>query len=84
MSNYFANLPEEQRVQLAAGAQRYGIGPIHDLESALELLARQRLEIETLDAHAAWLKRAKAAVERTGREWNRANFQRYCALREHE
>lgn len=90
-ADYFAELPAEDRAALAEIATRFlplipGADPDGPLtrETMLTVLVWQRLEIEVMDAHGAWLERVKAAIERSGREYNRATFLRYCALREHE
>jgi hypothetical protein len=91
-ANYFAELPPEDRDALAEAASRYlplipgadPLKPIADKETFWQLIQWQRLDAEVLEAHNAWLTKAKATVERSGREWNRDTFLRYCQLRECE
>jgi hypothetical protein len=92
--DFFAGLPPDDAMQakLAKIARKYlplipgadPEAPIPDRETVLELMEWQQLEIEVLEANNAWLRKTKAAVERTGREWNRENFLRHCELRECE
>jgi hypothetical protein len=81
MTSYFDELPKAEREKLDALAWKYlRLSTIPDLETAIEVLAWQSLEIEVQDAHTAWLERTKAAVERSGREWTRENFLRFTRL----
>jgi hypothetical protein len=84
-ANYFAELPPEAQHKLAEIAWKYlRLPSIPDAATALEVMALQQLENEVLEAHNAWLRKAKDTVERSGREWNRETFLRYCQLRECE
>jgi hypothetical protein len=84
-ANYFAELPPADQRKLAEIAWKYlRLTSIPDAATALEVMALQQLESEVLEAHNAWLRKAKATVERSGREWNRETFLRYCQLRECE
>lgn len=84
-ADYWAELPDDTRVVLSEIAWRYlRLETVPDYETAVHLLALQRLDTEVMEAHNRWLERAKAKVERSGREWNRENFLRYVRLREHE
>lgn len=74
-ADYWDGLPDELRAKLSEIAWRYlRLRVVPDRETALELFAWQRLEIEALEAHNQWLAKVRSAVERHGREWNRANF----------
>jgi hypothetical protein len=92
MSDYWADLPTELRDSITDLGRRYhgfiaGIeqnGTISDHQTAVEFLELQRIEIDVIDAHNAWLARLKAKVEARGREWTRAEFLRLVRLREHE
>lgn len=92
MTDYFADLPDEDRAAIAELAAKYlplipgceQLREIPDETTLWQLIAWQRIEIEVLEAHADWLAKVKAAIERSGRQYTRENFLRYCALREHE
>ncbi|MEW5808564.1 MAG: hypothetical protein AB1925_03845 [Actinomycetota bacterium] len=81
-------LPEEERQHMNELAQQSILQldnyPYLNAEVAMELVAWTRLEAEVAEAHADWLRKVKRSIERTGREYNRNTFLRYCRLRAHE
>lgn len=85
---WWRRLPEDEREHFNKLAResilQLDCYPYSNAEVASELLGWTRLESDVAEAHGEWLAKVKAAVERTGREWNRENFLRYCRLREHE
>lgn len=91
-ADYFADLPYEQAAVVRELTRRYrgmipGLpsdGSVPSYQVAVELLLMQRLEIEIVDAYGDWLEKVKATIERSGREYNRETFLRYCRLRERE
>ncbi|MCW2686151.1 MAG: hypothetical protein JWR37_1041 [Mycobacterium sp.] len=77
--DYFADLPAATQMTLHAAAWKYlRRRDIRDLDTALELLALQRLDIEVLEAHTAWLERARAEVLSQGRPWTVETMNRYA------
>ncbi len=85
MTNFFAELPEADQAKIAKLAWRYlRLPTIPDAATALDLLAWHQLEVEVMEAHAAWLENAKTKVESSGDEWNRENFLRHTRLWEVE
>ncbi|KRE31568.1 hypothetical protein ASG82_23825 [Mycobacterium sp. Soil538] len=81
-------LPGEQREDMNRLARESILEldgyPYSSAEVAAELVAWVRLEAEIMEAHGDWLEKVKRSIERTGREYNRETFLRYCELREHE
>jgi hypothetical protein len=91
-ANYWEDLPAAEQEELTAIARKYlplipgktDLRTLPDSETAVEVLLWQRLETEILDMHADWLGNVKAAIERTGRAYNRENFLRLTRLWEVE
>lgn len=81
-------LPEEEREHLNRLARESVLQldcyPYSNAEVAAELVAWIRLEVDVVEAHAAWLEKVKRSIERTGRAYNRETFLRFCQLWEHE
>jgi hypothetical protein len=91
-ASYWEDLPAEQQAKLAAIARKYlplipgktDLRTLPDSETVVEVMLWQRLEMEILDMYADWLSKVKAAIERTGHEYNRENFLRFTRLWEVE
>lgn len=78
-SDYFAELPEATRTQLRAIAWKYlRRYDIPDLETFQQLLALQQLHTDLVEAHAAWLQRARTAVLAQGLPWTPEEMTRYA------
>lgn len=82
------DLPEDERDRFNNMARESILEldcyPYSNAEVAAELLAWMQLEAEIAEAHGDWLTKVKRSIERTGREYNRGTFLRYCQLWEHE
>jgi len=87
-NDWFGNLPPEDQERLDGIARKSIIEGLErcprDFAILQELLAWQHLEIEVLEAHAAWLSRTKARFERRGVEWTFENVNRWSRLWECE
>ena len=86
-SDYFDGLTPEDRERLDAAARRCPLSlpkmPM-DVSVLRAVLAWQALEVDILEAHADWLARTKAKLERRGVEWTTGNLARYSRLWELE
>lgn len=87
-SAWWWEMPEEQREMFDELARtsilELDCYPYSNAEVAAELLAWKQLEVEIAEQHGDWLRRVKRAIERSGREYNRESFLRYCRVWEHE
>jgi hypothetical protein len=59
-------------------------GALPDNGILWQIIQRQLIETQGLGAHGEWLRKTKADMERSGREWTQENFVRYCRIREFE
>lgn len=86
-SDYWGGLTPEQQERMHDAARNSILQlprcPM-DYDVVLEILAWQRVEIDVLEAHAAWLSRTRAKFERHGVDWTTTNVMRYSRLWEVE